>query len=363
VTPGDLVALAGDLYRIDRVEDAGHRTITGVRVEPAVYAAPVREAHAEGRPRIEAPGPVEVVIIDLPLAAGREDAASPHVAVTATPWTGPVAVYSATADLGYAFDSALRRPAAIGSLLDPLPAAAPGVWMPADVRVRVTGSLQSRSALDVLNGANAAALRHGGSGDWEVIQFRDADLIAPQKYRLRGLLRGQAGTDGVMPAVWPAGTDFVRLDGAVQPLARGSAARGLERHYRVGPATRGYDDASYVHRVETFEGVAFRPYRPVHLAASRRDDGAIELGWIRRTRLDGDGWAGREVPLGEEREAYVVRVLGGTTPREVETAVPAWVYGVAEQAADGAGGTLVFEVAQISGRFGPGPFERIVFDG
>jgi hypothetical protein len=56
-------------------------------------------------------------------------------------------------------------------------------------------------------------------------------------------------------------------------------------------------------------------------------------------------------------------VLGGTAPREVETAVPTWVYGASEQAADGAGGTLVFEVAQISGRFGPGPFERIVFDG
>ena len=38
ITPGDVVSLADggttDLYRIDRIEDLGHRAITGVRVEP-----------------------------------------------------------------------------------------------------------------------------------------------------------------------------------------------------------------------------------------------------------------------------------------------------------------------------------------
>jgi hypothetical protein len=367
LTPGDLVALGGDLYRIDRIEDAGARALSGVRVEPAVYEAPLREAARSGGRLVEAPGPAEVIFLDLPLLDAGEDPLSPHVAVAAVPWTGPVAIYASGADHGYAFDRALRRPAVIGTLLEPLPGAAAGRWMAAEVRVRVAGSLQSRSELEVLGGANAAALRHGDA-DWEVIQFRDAELVAPQEYRLRGLLRGQAGTDGVMPAIWPAGTDFVLLDAAVPQLALRPSARGVERHYRAGPASRGYDDASYVHRVEVFEGVGLRPYRPVHLTARRRDDGAVELGWIRRTRIDGDGWAGREVPLGEEAEAYVVRVLAGAALlREAETGAPRWSYGAAEQAVDevsgGASGGLVFEVAQISGRFGPGPFERIVLDG
>jgi hypothetical protein len=45
--------------------------------------------------------------------------------------------------------------------------------------------------------------------------------------------------------------------------------------------------------------------------------------------------------------------------REAVTASPEWIYASAMQASDGAVGQLVFEVAQISDRFGPGLFRRI----
>ena len=64
--------------------------------------------------------------------------------------------------------------------------------MRAAVRVRIgSGSLQSRSEAEVLNGANAAALRFGAKGDWEVIQFRDAELVAPREYRLGACCAGR----------------------------------------------------------------------------------------------------------------------------------------------------------------------------
>jgi hypothetical protein len=257
----------------------------------------------------------------------------------------------------------MRRRATLGALLEPLPAARPGLWMPNAVRVRVgSGTLQSRSRLEVLNGANVAALRDGGSGDWEIIQFETAELIAPKEYRLSGILRGQAGTDGVAPATWPAGTRFVLIDGAVSQLELPASSRGLERHYRFGPASRAYSDPSYEHRVEVFVGVGLRPYRPAHLTADR-EAGAIHLAWMRRTRIDGDIWAGTDVPLGEEREAYVVRVSsGGLLLREAITEAVSWRYSPEEQLADGAAGLLRFEVAQLSVRFGPGPFERIDVD-
>ena len=242
----------------------------------------------------------------------------------------------------------------------------PGLWMRATVRVRLaSGTLQSRGETDVLGGANAAALRYGSQGDWEVVQFLTAELVAPREYLVSGFLRGQAGTDAAMPDLWPAGTDFVLLDGAVGQLDLPSAARGRERHLRVGPAVRSYDDPSYVHRVETFVGVGLRPYRPVHLRAKRRADQGIELAWTRRTRIDGDSWTGPDVPLGEEREEYLVRVVqAGEVLREASPRVPRLVYTAVEQAEDGAGGgALTFEVAQVSVRFGPGPFERIEFDG
>jgi hypothetical protein len=369
VTPGDLLSVRGGdadaIFRVDRIEEAGHRAVSAVRIEAGVYEAPVEVVRRARGPVVIAQAPVDVEFLDLPLLSGDEDPIAPHVAVARRPWAGPVAIYSAAADYGYLLDRVVKRSAVVGALEGPLPAGTPGLWMRAAVRVRLaSGTLQSRSEGDVLGGANAAALRYGSEGDWEVVQFLSAELVAPRVYLVSGFLRGQAGTEAAMPDVWPAGTDFVLLDGAVGQLNLPSAARGRERHLRVGPAVRAYDDPSYVHRVETFVGVGLRPYRPVHLRASRRADDGIELVWTRRTRIDGDGWTAPEVPLGEERELYLVRVLReGAMLRELSSVVPRLVYTAGEQAEDGAGGTLAFEVAQVSDRFGPGPFERIEFDG
>ena len=82
--------------------------------------------------------------------------------------------------------------------------------------------------------------------------------------------------------------------------------------------------------------------------------------WIRRTRLDGDGWRVGEVPLGEDRETYLVQVISGSLMvREVSVMVPNWTYPVSQQAADGTLGGCLLRVAQVSDRFGPGPFAQI----
>jgi hypothetical protein len=185
-------------------------------------------------------------------------------------------------------------------------------------------------------------------------------LIAPQTYLLENLLRGQAGTDSVMPTVWPSGADFVLIDSAVTQLPVTPSSRGLARHYRVGPASLPYDDASFFHTVATFAGVGLRPYRPVHLAAKHSADGSITLSWVRRTRVDGDSWNGPDVPVGEDRLLFDVRVLEGEALlRRVDVQGSSYVYTIADQAADGWPQNLVFEVAQVSERFGPGPYGRI----
>jgi hypothetical protein len=74
----------------------------------------------------------------------------------------------------------------------------------------------------------------------------------------------------------------------------------------------------------------------------------------RRTTL-----ASRDVPLGEDREAYLVRVTrGGALLREEEVAKPAWTYTATMQAADGRG-PVEIAAAQLSDRFGPGPFRAL----
>ena len=82
-----------------------------------------------------------------------------------------------------------------------------------------------------------------------------------------------------------------------------AAERGLDRHYRIGAAHLPFDDASYVHAVFAGQGVGLRPYAPVHLQAVA--DGDVAVSWVRRTRVEGDVWLSYEVPLGEDREAFL----------------------------------------------------------
>ena len=227
----------------------------------------------------------------------------------------------------------------------------------------MSGTLASASWSEVLNGANAAAIGDGSSGNWEVFQFGTATLVGERTYDLGGRLRGQAGTDGIMPSDWPAGSTFVLLNGVPQQIDLALSNRGLARHYRIGPAQRGYDDPSYRHLTEAFDGVGLRPYAPVHIAW-RRDAGDDVVTWVRRTRIDGDSWQSAEVPLGEESESYRVRVVqGGSILREETVAAPSFVYTAAARSSDGVSGSYELDVAQVSAQFGPGPFRRIVING
>lgn len=361
---GDVVTLHGTHYRIDRVEDAGARAIEAVRVEAAVYS-PSDAVVAAVRPRaFTAPVPVFPLFLDLPLLTGDEVPQAPHLAVTATPWPGSVACYAAASDAGYGLNLTLTAPAVVGVTQGPLARAVPGLWDRGEA-LRVTvygGALSSAATGDVLNGANLAAIGDGSSDNWEVFQFATATLVAPGVYDLTLRLRGQAGTDAVMPDVWPGGSYVVLLNAAVPQIALAASLRGIAQNYRVGPAARGYDDPSFVHLVQAFAGIGLRPYSPCHLVAAGAGD--LDLTWVRRTRIEGDSWAGLEVPLGETSEGYLVRVLTGAgIVREQTVGVSAWTYTAAARAADRVSGDYRIAVAQLSDRFGAGPFTEILIHG
>ncbi|MDK3019292.1 baseplate multidomain protein megatron [Pseudodonghicola flavimaris] len=363
---GDTIALAetggsARRYRIDRVEQAEAQLIEAVRIEPAVYTPSALAEDPAGVAAFAAPVPVLPLFLDLPLITGDEQPQAPHLAVTATPWPGAVALYSSASDENYALDRIIAARSVIGVTETPLAAARTGLWDEGHaLQVRLlSGALESREALAVLNGANLAAIGDGTA--WELFQFRRAELVASDTYLLSGRLRGQAGSDGVMPAVWPVGSWVVLLDGTPRQIGLTAAERRVARHYRIGVARRGYDDPSYVHLTAAFDGVGLRPYRPCHLQATREGSGDIIVRWLRRSRLtDGSDWTLAEVPLGEEREAYRIRVLkDGALIREETVLDPLWHYPAATRAGDGLSLPAVLEVAQISARFGAGPAARI----
>lgn len=366
---GDVLRVAGGPqggYRIDRVEQAGTLSVEAVRVEPAVYE-PSDEAEERVTPRaFVAPVPVTSVFLDLPLMTGQEVPHAPHLAVSATPWPGSVAIFSSDQDAGYRLNSQIAARAIVGQSLSTLDVASHGTWdRGAPLRVAVRGgSLSSASTEQVLNGANLLAIGDGNPANWELLQFRDATLVAPDTYDLSMRLRGQAGTDAMIPPAWPAGSIVVMMNGAPRQIALQIAERDLSRHYRIGPAKRPYDDPSYTHHVEAFAGVGLRPLSVCHLRARRTATGDQVISWIRRTRVDGDSWSGVDVPLAELREIYLVRIMqANTLRRELTVGVPGWTYAQAQLVADGlAGQSFAIEVAQLSDAFGPGPFTRMMIN-
>ncbi|GGF52733.1 Putative phage tail protein [Mameliella alba] len=362
---GDIVRLPSDrgptLARIDKVEIMEHQIVDAVRIEPDVFLpSDMPEEPPQVRPFTPAV-PVTPVFLDLPLISGDEVPHAPHLALSATPWPGSVAVYDAAQDADYGLNGIVAARSVIGLTETDLPSARAGVsdnGAPLEVRL-ASGGLQSISDAALLGGGNLMAIGDGAPGNWELFQFRDAELISEGRWSLSHRLRGQVGSDGVMPTSWPAGSWVVLLDGTPSQIALKSLHRGLERHYRIGPASQTYDHPSYEHRVHVFEGNGLRPYRPVHLNAELAN-GDLSVRWIRRTRIDGDGWDRAEVPLGEDSEAYQVRVRQGETVlRDVTVNTSEWAYAASEMAVDGASGTITLCVAQVSERYGAGPFAEL----
>ena len=367
VGPGDRINLSGDKtwYRVDRVEQGAAQILEAVRIEPEVYEpAPYRDDGVNLSDFATA-SPVYPLFLDLPLITGDEIPHAPHLAITADPWPGTVAVYESGVDADYALAQIIAARSVVGVTEAPLQAACVGMIDRGEaLQIRLaSGSLQSISQEQLLSGGNLMAIGDGSAGNWELFQFRDATLLAPDVWMISHRLRGQAGSDGVMPDVWPTGSQVVLLNAVPEQINLSSNNRRVARHFRIGPARRGYDDPSYVHRTEAFDGNGLRPYRPAHLRVHAASSGT-EFAWVRRTRIGGDTWNSPEVPLGEESESYLIRIaLGAQIVREEISNTSVWTYSAAMRATDGVTGAYQVRVAQLSAAYGAGPFATLDIEG
>ncbi|WP_295044390.1 glycoside hydrolase TIM-barrel-like domain-containing protein [uncultured Paracoccus sp.] len=364
--PGDVIRMDDGKaepkrWRIDRVERAGAVTVDAVRVEPGVYRPAITNEDEGIVTRYSPPLPVWSLFLDLPLLKGDEQPHAPYLAATAKPWPGSVVAYSSVeSDGGFELNTTLSRRAFIGRTENALARARSGVIdRGAPLRIRLKdASLRSVGEKALLAGANAVAIGDGSLENWEIFQFAKSVPVEKDVWDLADRLRGQAGTDGIMPEVWPKGSVVVLLDGAPQQVTLPPSARGQERFWRIGPARRAFDDPSYRAHVTEARGIGLRPYAPCHLRASGRT-----LTWIRRSRVEGDGWDGADIPLGEVRERYRICLLrDGIVLHQADVGVQE--YTVPEQVWTTTlqGGAFVVAVAQLSDQFGPGPFVRRILN-
>lgn len=294
-------------------------------------------------------------MLDLPAADGDPPVLT-HAAAAAKPWPGAVVFWR---EAGGTFEPAVRAnaPAVIGETLDAF--ASGPAWRfdrASSVTVAVSeGVLSSASDERIYAGANLCAIQ-GLDGAWEVLQFAHAELVAPATYRLSRFLRGQSGTEAEAGMEKPVGSTFVLLDTAVVPLLRGLESLGRPSLWRAAAAGRDHADPFAVAFSVDPSTVALRPLSPVHVRARRTEDG-IDIRWIRRTRVNGDGWEISEVPIGETDERYLIEIRDEeSVVRAVETQSPGFLYASAIETADfGAPqSTLSIRIAQVSSVTGLG---------
>jgi hypothetical protein len=192
----------------------------------------------------------------------------------------------------------------------------------------------------LLQGANLCQIGE------ELLQFGHAEPIGPRRYRLSRLIRGWRGTE------WACGGHgdgerFVLVDPTrLMPMAL--AAADIGRTFELRAIGRG--DAVPAEAARQIDGRAMMPPSPVHGRIEPEDGGDLRIRWIRRSRL---GWtwpSGTDAPIGEEFEAYVLRIMAGSTLlREWETGLPTSLYSAADHAGDLAAGApwpLRLEVRQ-----------------
>jgi len=362
--PSDIVDLALPNHnmelRITSLTDGLGRATQAMSIQRSVYdtvAAPPRPQVVVGQAAFGAPA---AVFMDLPLLRGDEVPTAPRFAATQSPWPGGVAVYRATDGIDFVLNTSATSQATMGVTTAPLAAGPVSRWDKANtLTVKLfSGQLGTQSQIAVLAGANVAALQTA-PGVFEVLQFVNATLVAPQTYQLGPLLRGQAGTEQAMAASLPVGATFVLIDGSVTFVDETAGQLNLPQPWRYGPANRPIGNQAYQTQTLTFTGIGTRPLSPVQISGTRSNCD-LTINWIRRTRIGGDSWDQIEVPLAEASEAYQVDILSpsGSVLRTLNVTSPSAVYPAGLQTADfgapqSAIGVNVYQISQSFGRGTP----------
>jgi hypothetical protein len=262
------------------------------------------------------------------------------VAAHAKPWPGEIAVYRSAAADGFALLTTFGTRARMGVLAadffaGPVSRFDLGNALVVDL---YSGTLESVTDITLLGGANALAVETG-AGQWEIVQAGTAELIAPSRYRLSRLLRGQRGTEGAMVSMVPTGARFVMLDTATTSLPIAEADLGLPWNWRIGPASKPVSAEAFVATAFTPEGAGLRPFSVAHVEQPwriARSPGDLTIRWTRRSRsLAADTWGAGDVPLAEDSEAYEVEIRDGSTvKRTLTTTTISALYTAAQQTAD-----------------------------
>jgi len=231
ITPATVVEVRGRVIRVRTVTETPDGVITyeGVLAAPSIYTQTTTGTPAVGVVAQEPLRPLvatRLVLLDIPVltqgdapfgfyaamapaAEGRWPGANLYKSIDGGVTWIAVASTQRAATIGITADSPTGSPSATGTLSD---YAGGDVVEEASICVvlgREQDVLSSTTSEGLDNGANLCAISRGGSGGpWELLQFRDAELIEERTYLLSGFKRGRYGTT---PSGHGDGDQFVLL--------------------------------------------------------------------------------------------------------------------------------------------------------
>lgn len=343
--PGDgiqTVLESRDVFlRISKVTRGPYIKTEVSSYDPSIYNTVDFSGRGATFQDIPAFGRAVVHFVDIPLLSGQEDRPwAPRVAGYMNPMPSAINVYR---DLSGTLDLVCQilKPAVVGRLNSALYGSPAwkidrGNTLVVDLN-NLNDTLVSVTDLEFYNGKNACAVQ-GDDGSWEVIQFREATLLAPGRYALTYLLRGQLGTENkiVNPASSGNAVVFLNQD-LLYSLGLPLEQKLLEYDYHYGAAELETDSVFYQEETLTFTAAGLLPYAPTWLRARRNGTGGdMLLQWTRRTRFNGDDWEPPDTPLNEEYEKYDLEIYNGSTlVRElIDLTEPQYLYTAANQTTD-----------------------------
>lgn len=295
------------------------------------------------------PGDTLLALMDTPILRDADNDAGFYVAMAGTrpAWRGAQLFRSSDAGVNFEPAISVADEAAIG-VAGMLPDFTAGNIFDegGTVQVYMTSGLTLTSVTQdqVLNGSNKAVI--GAPGRWEVIHFKNAELVAPDTYILSGLLRGCRGTE------WATGThqsgDVFVLASVATWNRINAGDTGLPRVYKAPPLRMRLDQADPVNFTNL--SVSLKPFAPVDPVGARNDSNDLALSWNRRTRLAA-GTLHMPVLLGETSEAYEIDIMGGEdVVRTITASTTTATYLASEQTADGItpGDPVTVRIYQLS---------------
>lgn len=343
----------------------GISEVTAQLIHKQTYTSVTRKIDDAGAD-IQAPAPtgIRIEILDIPMipSIGRSDVVL--LSAAAKVYYGANIFRSDDDGVSFTLIKANMPLGVIGDTMGTLGEGTPYTWdekNSVDVKIfsgTFGGSLESRQEMAVLNGANLCVIGE------EMVQFKNAILIAEDTYRLSGLLRGRFGTENHIVGHVP-GERFVLINSSVIDYVEASTTDWfMPRLYRYGPSGNDVTDDTYQQKTFTFNAVAAMPLSPCHLEGKRDKAGNVTITWVRRTRGDGGMKSYLDVPLNEAEEKYECCIVkDGQEIRTFTTGSPTATYTAADQTIDfgAVQPSITVRVYQISATRGRGiPREEIV---